>query len=511
MMTVRELKKAAVLELEEKLVNHELPAIIQGGMGVGVSGWRLARAVAQAGQLGIVSGTGLDAVMVRRLQAGDAGGHVRRALDFFPLRETAERIVDRYYVAGGKPEHQAYLPKPMPCVVPSRRGEELLVAANFVEIFLAKEGHAGQIGINYLEKIQLPTLPSIYGAMLAGVDWVLMGAGIPKAIPGLMDRLARGESGTLKLNVTGALPDEEFGTTFDPAAFMGGTAPSLARPRFVAIVSSATLATMLARRSEGRLDGFVVELSRAGGHNAPPRGGTRLDEAGEPIYGPRDDPDLETIRKLGLPFWLAGGFASASALTRAVLAGAAGVQVGTAFAFCEESDLDPEIKEQVLKACLEGDLRVITDPVASPTGFPFKVVELEGTLSEQVRYEQRRRICDLGYLRQAYRTESGTLGWRCSAEPVEDFVSKGGAVEETTGRKCLCNALLGNLGFGQVVADGSVEKPLVTSGADVLAVTRFLPPDQLTYSAQDVIQQILPDIIEQDSSQASIPEAVQTV
>ncbi len=490
-------------------MNYELPAIIQGGMGVGVSGWRLARAVAQAGQLGVVSGTGLDAVMVRRLQTGDRGGHVRRALDVFPLGETAERIVERYYVAGGKADGQAYLPKPMPCIYPSRWAEELLVAANFVEIFLAKEGHDGQVGINYLEKIQLPTLPSIYGAMLAGVDWVMMGAGIPKSIPGLMDRLAQGESATLRINVAGALPEEEFGTTFDPAAFMGGEAPSLARPRFMAIVSSATLATMLARRSEGRVDGFVVELSRAGGHNAPPRGGTRLNEAGEPIYGPRDDPDLETIRKIGLPFWLAGGYASASALAQAVLAGAAGVQVGTAFAFCEESDLDAEIKEQVLKASLAGDLRVMTDPVASPTGFPFKVVELEGTLSEQVRYEQRRRICDLGYLRQAYRTESGAVNWRCSAEPVEDFVNKGGAVQETTGRKCLCNALLGNLGLGQVVADGSVEKPLITSGADVLAVTRFLPPDQITYSAQEVIDQILPDITEQDSRQAPVSEALE--
>ena len=32
------------------------PVIIQGGMGVGVSGWRLARAVAERGHLGVVSG-----------------------------------------------------------------------------------------------------------------------------------------------------------------------------------------------------------------------------------------------------------------------------------------------------------------------------------------------------------------------------------------------------------------------------------------------------------------------
>jgi nitronate monooxygenase len=478
----------------ENFVKYELPAIIQGGMGVGVSGWRLARAVSQAGQLGVVSGTGLDVVLARRLQLGDPGGHVRRALEFFPVHGVAERILERYYVAGGKSSDQSFRVKPMLAVKPSRLGEDLLVAANFVEVFLAKEGHDGQVGINYLEKIQLPTVPSLYGAMLAGVGWVLMGAGIPKSIPGIIDQLSRGEAATLKLNVQGSQAGEEYGTTFDPAAFCGGEVKAVARPRFLAIVSSATLATMLARRSEGRVDGFVVELAQAGGHNAPPRGELRLNAAGEPIYGPRDTPDLEAIRGIGLPFWLAGGFASASGLAKAVLAGAAGVQVGTAFAYCEESDLDPELKEQVLKAGLADDVRVFTDPVASPTGFPFKVVELEGTLSERRRYEKRERICDLGYLRQAYRTESGTIGWRCSAEPVEDFVRKGGAIEDTQGRKCLCNALLSNIGLGQVVADGSTEKPLVTSGDDVATIARFLPADGLSYSALDVIDRILPDL-----------------
>ena len=56
------------------------PAIIQGGMGVGVSSWRLARAVARTGQLGVVSGVALDTLLARRLQTGDDGGHVRHAL-----------------------------------------------------------------------------------------------------------------------------------------------------------------------------------------------------------------------------------------------------------------------------------------------------------------------------------------------------------------------------------------------------------------------------------------------
>ena len=46
-------------------------------MGVAVSNWRLANAVSRAGQLGVISGTGMDTVLVRRLQDGDPGGHMR--------------------------------------------------------------------------------------------------------------------------------------------------------------------------------------------------------------------------------------------------------------------------------------------------------------------------------------------------------------------------------------------------------------------------------------------------
>src|SRR5450756_267041 len=87
----------------------KLPLIIQGGMGVAVSGWRLAKAVSSLGQLGLVSGTALDQVMVRRLQGGDAGGHIRRALDRFPFRDMAERAWSKYYIGGGLPDGATYL------------------------------------------------------------------------------------------------------------------------------------------------------------------------------------------------------------------------------------------------------------------------------------------------------------------------------------------------------------------------------------------------------------------
>jgi nitronate monooxygenase len=168
------------------------PLIIQGGMGAGVSDWRLARAVSLAGQLGVVSGTALACILVRRLQVGDPDGHMRRALAQFPLPQVATKILADYFIPGGKAPDAPFKLTPLPSLQPGGDFVALTVAANFVEVFLAKEGHGGRVGINFLEKIQFPTLASLYGAMLAGVDYVLMGAGIPRAIPGILDQLARG-------------------------------------------------------------------------------------------------------------------------------------------------------------------------------------------------------------------------------------------------------------------------------------------------------------------------------
>ena len=66
-----------------------LPKIIQGGMGAGVSSWYLANTVANLGQLGVVSGTAIELIVARRLQDGDEGGHMRRALAAFPFPEMA--------------------------------------------------------------------------------------------------------------------------------------------------------------------------------------------------------------------------------------------------------------------------------------------------------------------------------------------------------------------------------------------------------------------------------------
>lgn len=478
------------------MLTSELPVVIQGGMGAGVSDWRLARAVSLTGQLGVVSGTALDVILARRLQLGDPGGHCRRAMEQFPVPGVAQRILDRYFLPDGKPVDSPFKSKPLPSEAPSRSAVELLVVSNFVEVYLAREGHDAPVGINYLEKIQVPTLASLYGAMLAGVSCVLMGAGIPRAIPGAIDGLARGEPVEIPIDVHGAGPDDRFTTRFDPAVLWPEGSPrpaSLGRPDFYAIVSSATLAVMLAKKSSGRIDGFIIEGPTAGGHNAPPRGPLRLTADGQPVYGERDVPDLEAIRAIGLPFWLAGSYARPERVREAMSRGAAGVQVGTAFAYCEESGLTREIKDQVLTRSRAGELRVFTDPVASPTGFPFKLLQLAGTLADAASPAREARLCDLGYLRHAYKKPDGSIGWRCPAEPVEDYIEKGGAEADTRGRLCVCNGLVANIGLGQVRGEGGREreKPLVTSGDDAADVARFLKPGASSYQAADVVEYLM--------------------
>lgn len=474
----------------------EHPLIIQGGMGVAVSGWRLARAVSSAGQLGVVSGTLLPVVLARRLQLGDPGGELRDALAAFPQPELARRVAERYWVAGGKAADAPFAAVPMASAEPASAWTELTVVANFVEVWLAKRGHVGRVGINLLEKIQVGTLASLYGAMLAGVDVVLMGAGIPRAIPGILDRFAAGEAAELTVDAVAAAGTEPTRMRLDPVQVLGAAAGPLKRPDFLAIVSSAALATTLARKASGRVDGFVIESSAAGGHNAPPRGGKAPGPDGQPVYGPRDEPELEKFRALGLPFWLAGERGTAERVREALSLGAVGVQVGTAFAFCDESGLDAELKRRVCEQSRDGDVRVFTDPFASPTGFPFKVVRLEGSLSESGIYESHERRCDLGYLREPFRREDGSLGYRCAAEPEEDFVAKGGVAVEAAGRKCLCNGLLSAAGLAQVRRASAgeaalVEPPIVTAGEDAASVARYLRPGASSYTAADVLRELL--------------------
>jgi NAD(P)H-dependent flavin oxidoreductase YrpB (nitropropane dioxygenase family) len=202
--------------------------------------------------------------------------------------------------------------------------------------------------------------------------------------------------------------------------------------------------------------------------------------------------DLGRMRELGLPFWLAGGYGEPDRLRDALADGAAGIQVGTAFAYAVESGMRDDYKQAVLDQVAAGTARVFTDPLASPSGFPFKVVQLEGTASDESIYLARPRVCDLGYLREAYRTPDGAIDFRCAGEPANVFLSKGGDTADTDGRKCICNALIATIGLGQTRSGGKlVEAGIITSGDDLSNLTRFMPNGGTEYHAADVIRLLL--------------------
>ncbi len=504
--------------------------LIQGGMGVYVSNWRLARAVAmeQPGiTAGTVSGTALDIVYVRLLQLGDPGGYVRRALAAFDAQfgvSIGQKILNHYFIEGGKspttrfknaPKHMVRLPNGsdilpagLPPGVPVTLSMdpdivELLIFSGFAEVWLAHQGHPGKIFINFLHKVELPLIYTMYGAMLAGVDGVIVGAGNPDGLPLVCSRLAQHASVTHELPVLYREFGENFHLTFDPQQVAEGRLAqhALQRPAFLAIVSLQNLVQALAQSQTEPPDGFIIEHHTAGGHNAGPQGPLKKDEKGQPIYGPEDEPDLQAIRQVGLPFWLAGGYGNRERLAQALAFGATGVQVGSLFALSEESGIKASYRSAILDKLKteKDDAKLVLTTLFSPTGFPFKVAQLEGTLADQAVYANRMRVCDIGLLQQrglSKPAEDGSrrIFQRCAAAPLDDFAGKRGLPLNTTDRRCLCNGLLATVGLGQTGWQNGqpMEEPaIVTLGNHLDGIRRLSRNGQTPYWVHDVIVDIL--------------------
>jgi enoyl-[acyl-carrier protein] reductase II len=89
------------------------------------------------------------------------------------------------------------------------------------------------------------------------------------------------------------------------------------------------------------VDAIVAEGFEAGGHNGKEETTTMCLV-----------PEIRKICKI--PLIAAGGIASGEAMLAAMSLGADGVQIGSAFAVCEESSAHPSFKEKIL-SCKEGD------------------------------------------------------------------------------------------------------------------------------------------------------------
>jgi len=469
--------------------------IIQAGMGAGVSDYNLARAASIVGKgrvLGVVSGVALNEIMIRRLQKGDPSGKIRYALSRFPDQETAQEIVGKYFISGGKVSEKRFHSSPFPVFNQNSDNvltlnndlERLIVAANFVEVFLAKEGHNNPVGINYLYKVEWPFLPSVYGAMLAGVNTTLIGAGFPSGFSKVLDRFCTGESATIKIPV-GETKDDYY-IQFDPKNIFENC-PQLSRPFFLGVEGN-----HMGAKGVSDADAFVFEEYIGGGHSMPNRSG-ELTEIGEPKYDQKDEMDFDKLKRIlekneeangyRQPFWRAGGYANKLRVAQAE--GAVGVQVGTVFEFSRHSGLEGELREMGIDAILSGAV-VFKDPRVSSSGFPFNVLQVQGTLSERRLYGSRIRRCDLGYLAEIYLDSSThTVHLRCPSERVEDYIRKGGKIDDTIGRGCLCNSLLSNIGN-----DSPGEMPLITAGSDLSCVRAIIEHHGREYGVEEVMDYI---------------------
>jgi NAD(P)H-dependent flavin oxidoreductase YrpB (nitropropane dioxygenase family) len=505
------------------------PVVISGGMGVWISNWLMARIVSLLGGMGIVSGTALDAVYTRILQQGDPEGNVRRAFAELVRRVPnlagpVQKLLDKYFIEGGKPENEPYRLSPvgnLKCIErdgklsfwePTLEYQVLELASSFAEVWLAKEGHDEPVGINYLKKVERPLPWALYGAMLAGVDYVAIGAGSPAEIPGMIRSLSRHKKTTMPLHVYGATSnDGDFALCLRPDELCGAGLEPIRQPKFLAIVSSFALAKALYCDENTRPYGFIIETSVAGGHNAPPNRKTFSPE-GEPtvVYTNADVIDVPSIAKLGLPFWMAGDYGSPEKLQQAISMGATGVQFGTLAALSGQSGLAPKWRNAALSLLAKGLLKVKTSARCSPSGFPFKVAQLGGTLSREEVYERRERLCDVGALQSAYLMPNGNIGFRCAAEPVEAYVNKGGKVQNTVGRVCLCNGLLASAGFPQTRSDGYSEPPIVTLGEmleDARKLLESIPQGQASYTIGKALRYIS-EGLEQELKEAMPPQPV---
>ncbi|MBN2343714.1 MAG: nitronate monooxygenase [Deltaproteobacteria bacterium] len=451
---------------------NRIPKIIQGGMGAGISNWKLAKTVSMKGGLGIVAGTALDQILVRRLQNGDTDGHMRRALEAFPAPASARRVLEKWFQPHGNPNRRyRILSKPV-CTMNDARVETMIVAA-FVEMFLAKEGHDNPVGFNCLEKMQLPLIPSIFGAMLAGVDCLTIGAGFPVYIPKVLDNLLSMNPSFIPLHVEGRnIPRHEL--EFDPHRYIpdkyrSSLLSKLQRPLFFPIISSPLAGKMMLRKNAHLVDGFIVENHRAGGHNAPPRTKT----SDRPSYGKKDDIDMGAIAALGKPFWLAGGYASPEKMREALRQGASGVQIGSLFAYSAQSGLDATQKKECLDLFVKNKIVVKTDFAASPTGYPFKTILKSGTATDPHASLTQERKCDLGYLRTISCDDEGKLVYNCPATNAD------------SNALCVCNGLMSAAGLPQMRTE-TREPPLLTCGEDYAAIAE-LASVAGEYTAEDAL------------------------
>ena len=338
--------------------------IIQGGMGVGVSLSPLAGAVAQEGGVGIVSSAALDRLLSKR---------------------------------NGK-KSSAY-------------------EAAYEEISLSK-ANGGFAGINIMVALLQTYDATVEGAIDAGADFIISGAGLPLRLPLIKDP---GETALI---------------------------PIVSSPRALELICKKW------ERAGYRPDAVVLEGPLAGGHL-----GFKFEE----LYLESNKlenlfpPVKEMAEKYGgFPVIVAGGIYDHSDIVRFLKMGADGVQMGTRFMVTRESSATDAYKQAVIDAGRE-DIVVAHNP-GSPSGLPFMVIKQSG-MYQSTLARKRKPLCNKGYMLRPDR--SGVFN-QCDSRL------------ENSNSFCICNGLLSSAGY-----NSDLEEPLYTVGVNGYRIDRLTTVKEL--------------------------------
>lgn len=282
-----------------QLAGRSLLPVVQGGMGVGISAQRLAGAVAAAGAVGTLSSVDLrrhHPDLMDRTRGLEPGEAAKKTIDDANLEALSREIAGARQRSGG-------------------RG---LLAVN---VMRAVSAYAAQVK----------------RSLEAGIDAVVVGAGLPLDLPDL--------------------------------------AADHPRAALIPILSDARGVQLIVKKWERKKrlpDAIVLEHPRlAGGH----LGAAQVADLDDPRF------DFENVipqsraflRAAGVedrvPLIAAGGIRSFEDIARLQGLGAAGVQLGTAFAVTAECDADPAFKRVLAEAQRE-DIVEFT----SVAGLPARAV-----------------------------------------------------------------------------------------------------------------------------------------
>jgi nitronate monooxygenase len=325
-----------------RLAGRTLLPLVQGGMGVGVSAHRLAGAVAAEGGVGTISSVDLrhhhpDLMeRTRKLPPGDAA---KQAIDAANLEAISREIAAAREVSGGR----------------------------------------GLLAINVMRAVNAYAA-SVKQALEAGIDAVVVGAGLPLDLPDL--------------------------------------AQDHPRAALVPILSDARGVQLVVKKWERKKrlpDAIVIEHPRlAGGH----LGAARIADLNDPRFEFENviPQSLAFLRTAGIereiPLIAAGGIRSCEDIARVQSLGAAAAQLGTPFAVTRECDAHPEFK-RVLAEARDDEMVELT----SVAGLPARAVATRWMRSylrmdEKLQSVARKRACMMSFdcLAQCG-LRDGTPGW----------------------------------------------------------------------------------------------------